>query len=211
MNHSIAVLCFVTAWTPLSAAARHEAQAAATPDRPCVAVSLPTVTAPDDVDASALSATLQEGLVSALAAEGRDAQALAADGLAPAAAASCDARVTTRLVLKRKGGSSWVRRALTDATGAAVSQVPVRGVAGVAATAAVGSGVQTFAGLAAASQKRDEVRLTYGVVVSGRTVVPDVSAGARVATNGQDVLTPLVAGTAKAIVTALAKGPRGAQ
>jgi hypothetical protein len=177
----------------------------------CIAVAPPAVTAPDDVDASALAATLQEGLVSALAAEGTDAQALAADGLGPAEAVSCTARVTTRLVVKRKGGRSWLRRALTDATSVAVSQVPVDGVAEATAMAAAGSGAQALAGAAAASRARDEVRLTYGAAVSGRTLVRDTRADARVTSNGQDVFTPLVADAARAIVAALAARPRGDQ
>lgn len=207
MHRVIVALCLAT--VSAHAAADQEARATATPDRPCVAVALPAVTVPDDVDASALSATLQAALVDALGAEGAAAQALAADGLGPEDAAACATRVTTRLVVKHKGGSSWLRRALIDATSAAVSQVPVTSAAEAAAMAAAGSGTQALAGMAATSQARDEVRFTYGAAASGRTLLRDTRADARVTSNGQDVFTPLVANAAKAIVAALATRPRG--
>ncbi len=207
MHRVIVALCLAAVSVP--ATARQAAQATATPDRPCVAVALPTVAVPDDVDASALSATLQAALVEALGAEGAAAQALAADGLGPEDAAACAARVTTRLVVKHKGGSSWLRRALIDATSAAVSQVPVSSVAEATAMAAAGSGAQALAGMAAASQARDEVRFTYGAAVSGRTLLRDTRADARVTSDGQDVFTPLVSTAAKTIVAALATLPRG--
>lgn len=104
-----------------------------------------------------------------------------------------------------------MRRALTDAAVATVWQPAAGGVVGAVAVAAAGSGLQSLAAAATASKERDEVRLTYGVVVSGRAVVPDVTAGARVTSSGQDVFTPLVADAAKAIVPALATAPRGGQ
>lgn len=67
MNHSIAALCLIASCASVSAAPGQEAQAAATSDRPCVTVALPAVTAPDDVDASALSVTLQSALLTHLA------------------------------------------------------------------------------------------------------------------------------------------------
>jgi hypothetical protein len=183
------------------AAAQHESSGAA-PLGPCVAVSPPVVAVPDGVDPAEFSTTLQQGLVEALAAEGLAAHALEA-GASPAEAAC--ATVASQLTIKRRGRPSWMRRVLTDTAIAAVWQAPARGIGGVVATAAAGSGLQALSSASAVAKAHDEVTFTYGATVAGRPAVRETTGRAKVETDADDVFTPLVAGAAKAIAASLRK------
>lgn len=175
----------------------------------CAAVARPAVDLPDGVDPEDFSSTLQQGLVDALVSRGVSARPLGAADAAAADATDCPTRVTTRLAVKRKGGASWMRRVLTDAAVATVWQAPVRGLAGAAATAAAGSGLQALSAAGANSKAHDDVRFTYVATTSGKDVTREASAHATVKSDGDDVFTPIVDAAATAIAAALKKSAGG--
>lgn len=178
---------------------------------PCLAVTPPVVAVPDGVDPEDFSATMQHGLVEALVAQGFAAHAVEPGGQPAATLPACPTRVVTRLTVKRKGAASWMRRVLTDTAIATVWQAPVRGLGGVAATAAAGSGLQALAAASAAAKAHDEVTFTYGADRSGRTAMREATGRAKVGSDGDDVFTPLVADAAKAIAAALRKSAESGQ
>lgn len=172
-------------------------------ESPCVAVARPVVTLPDGSNPAELSATTQQALVEALVEQGVAARRAEADAQPEGAAGECATQVVTRLTIKRKGGPSWVRRALTDAAIATVWQAPVRGLGGVAATAAAGSGLQALAAASTVAKAHDEVAFTYGATVSGQPALREATTRVKVETDAADVFSPLVAGAAKAIAASL--------
>ena len=201
MKRAIFALCLSLALA--APATGQDTAPGAPPAGPCVGVARPAVALPDGVDPEEFSTTVQQGLVDALAAEGFAAHALESGAGPEEAAAACPTRVATRLTVKRKGGASWMRRVLTDTAIASVWQAPARGLAGVAATAAAGSGLQALAAASAAAKAHDEVTFTYGAEMSGRAVMREAIGRAKVESDGDDVFTPLVANAAKAIAASL--------
>jgi hypothetical protein len=111
----------------------------------------------------------------------------------------------TTVVLKRGGRSVLGRAARTLATPAA-THVAVGSSMGATARATAISGVYAAAELASSIRAKDEVTFEYRLVPSsGGPAVDEGSSKARARSDGEDLLTPLIAAAAETIAARLAR------
>jgi hypothetical protein len=107
------------------------------------------------------------------------------------------------LTLTRKSGGSRFTKALGQAAGTSSWYLPGGGsVASATARVAAQAGLQTASSLASSTKAKDEVRLEYRLQSAGGEVQFGPNTEHQTATaDGEDLLTPVVARAAEAIVT----------
>jgi hypothetical protein len=117
----------------------------------------------------------------------------------------CQHVLQTTVVLKRGGRSVLGRAARTLATPAA-THVAVGTSIGAAARATAISGVYAAAELASSIRAKDEVTFEYRLVPSsGGPAVAEGRSKARARSDGEDLLTPLIAAAAEDVASRLAR------
>ncbi|HSK07998.1 MAG TPA: hypothetical protein VK911_00360 [Vicinamibacterales bacterium] len=188
-----------------------DARAQATPaDAPpaeattCVAIVLPSV---HGVEGSAtdVATSLRELFESYLTGPsiksvGLDAR-LASQALEEARQKQCDHLLVTTLTRKRSGGGS-LGRALGQAAGTAAWYIPGGGVARGAAIA----GSHAVSSLAGSTRAKDEMRLDYKIsTLDAASRASTRTLKAKAASDGEDLLTPLVEQVSEAVAAAVAK------
>jgi hypothetical protein len=118
---------------------------------------------------------------------------------------ACGHVLHTTVVLKRGGRSVLGRAARTLATPAA-THVAVGTAIGGAARATAIAGVYAAAELASSIRAKDEITFEYRLVPSsGGPAVDEGRSKARARSDGEDLLTPLIAAAAEAIAGRLAR------
>ena len=190
------------------------ASAAGTPPAPqtdmiCTAIVLPAVEGIDG-DSAAVASSLRAMFVSYLTGPSMksvplDAR-LASQAIEEARMKECPLVLTVTLVRKHSGGGNSVAGAVGRAAGTAAYYIPGGSVAGSAAIHGAAAGVEAAGYAAASTRAKDEMRLDYSVKsVSGTVILPVKSDKAKAKSDGEDLLTPLVARASEAIGAAVAK------
>lgn len=108
---------------------------------------------------------------------------------------------------RKRGGGGVLGKALGQAAGTAAWHIPGGGTVGsaVARGAAAGS-AQAVAAMATSTRAKDEMRLEYRMSsLDGAARLAPTTDKAKAQSDGEDLLTPLVARAAEAIVGVLAK------
>jgi len=185
---------------PVAAAPTAEAAPGAAEAVPCFGIVLPSAQLLDsDPDAAEglrvlVTSYLTGPTLQTMALEAR----LTAQAVAEAKQKSCGYVVATSLTQKRRGGRFG--KFLGDATGSALWRLPGTSSAGALLATA---GVQAAATLASSTKARDEVSLEYRVLTAdGGTLIAPTTEKIKADADGQDVISPLVARAAEAIVAA---------
>lgn len=95
---------------------------------------------------------------------------------------------------------------LTHAAGTAAGYVPYAGAAGAVTEGAAVGGTEAVSSVAYATRSKDEMTLEYTVTsTDGKTIVPHKSDSAKAKTDGEDLITPLVAKAAQVIADGVGK------
>jgi hypothetical protein len=191
----------------LGALAPVQDKPASSTSMPCVAVVLPSVEGVDDSTsvATSVSALLQSYLTGpSLRSIGLDAK-LASQANQEAVQRHCVNVLTVSLT--RKAGSSGNRKlgALSQAAGTAAAYIPAAGAAEVAVAGAA-AGAEAVGVLAQGTRAKDEMHIEYHVSsTDGAVILAPKSDTLKAKSNGEDIVTPLVAKAADAVATAVSK------
>ena len=191
----------------LGALAPVQGKPSSSADMPCVAVVLPSVEGVDDSTsvATSVSALLQSYLTGpSLRSIGLDAK-LASQANQEAVQRHCVNVLTVSLT--RKAGSNGNRKlgALSQAAGTAAGYIPAAGAAEVAVAGAA-AGAEAVGTLAQGTRAKDEMHIEYRVSsTDGAIILAPKSDTLKAKSNGEDIVTPLVAKAADAVATAVSK------
>jgi hypothetical protein len=194
----------LTAALPLAAPPQAPA-----PGKVCVALLLPSVEGVDDATAVATSVrsifesyltgpTLQSVMLDAK---------LASQASQEAKQKECP-RILT-VTVSRKAGSTGPSKAgtIARAAGTTAAYIPLPGgVGGSVAAGAAEGGAVAVSDLAYRTHAKDEVTMTYKIVTAdGAVVMPLKSETAKAKSNGEDLLTPLIAKASEAVAGVITK------
>lgn len=134
--------------------------------------------------------------------------------MAPAIACEASQKGCTTLLVsnfeqKRGGGGSGLGRFAAATAQAAARYAPVTaGATGAAVRDATYSVASEAQRLASGTRRKDEGRLSYSVITTEGQVLVKKTAPEKAASDGQDILRPLVRTAGEDIATALARNPR---
>jgi hypothetical protein len=191
---------------PVFRAAGHGAPVQAEPI--CVAIALPEL-AGIEGDSTALAASVRTLFVSYLTGPSLKAVPLdarfAAQASEEARQKNCP-RVLTVAMTRKAGGGRHVVGALTQAGRTAAAYIPVSGAAGSIAIGTVIAGTEAVGSVASSTRAKDEMQIDYRVTSpDGAVVLAPKTARAKARSNGEDIVTPLVAKAAEAIAAAVSR------
>lgn len=118
----------------------------------------------------------------------------------------CDFVLFSEMAVKKGKGGGLLGKALGNAAGAAVWNIPYGNTAGeAAARAATVATVYTAADVARDFKTKDEVSLDYKLQKVDGTIVATNGLKAKVQADGEDVISPMVEKSSEGIVTAIRK------
>jgi hypothetical protein len=206
----------IQAWAILAAAASlapmfPEAGRAARPqpEAVCVAIALPEL-AGIEGDSTAVAASVRTLFVSyltgpSLKAVPLDAR-LASQASEEARQKNCPTVLTVSMTRKAGGGRHSVVGALSAAGRTAAAYIPVSGVAGSIAVGSVVAGTEAVYSVASYTRAKDEMQLDYRVTsAEGAVILAPKTGKAKAKSDGEDIVTPLVAKAAEAVAAAVSK------
>jgi hypothetical protein len=193
----------VAAALPLSAAPQAPA-----PGKACVALLLPSVEGVDD--ATAVATSVRSIFESYLT--GPSLQSVLLDAkLASQASQEAKQKECTKILtvtVNRKAGSTGPSKAgaLARAAGTTAAYVPLPNYGSAVAVGAARGGADAVADVAYRTQAKDEITMTYKIVTAdGATLMPLKSESAKAKSNGEDLLTPLIAKASEAVAGVITK------
>ena len=118
----------------------------------------------------------------------------------------CDYVLYASLTQKKGGGGGMFGRALGNIAGAAVGHIPVNTAGEAAARSTAAAGVYTTASIAGSVKAKDELTLEYRLeATDGARPGTASTVKAKVRSDGEDVLTPLIEKAATAVVSVVMK------
>jgi hypothetical protein len=176
------------------------------PVKVCVALLLPSVEGVDDATAVATSVrSIFESYLTgpSLQSVMLDAK-LASQANEEARQKECPRILNVTVV--RKAGNTGPSKAgsLARAAGTTAAYIPIPSYGGAVAAGAARGGTQAVSELAYNTHAKDEVTMSYKVVTTdGTTLLPLKSNSAKAKSNGEDLLTPLIAKASEAVATAI--------
>ncbi len=132
---------------------------------------------------------------------------LPAQALEEARQSQCDYILSASMNVKKSGGGSMFGKAIGNIAGSAAGHIPGGGSATTgAARSATITGVYTTAAIAGTIKAKDELSLEYKLdsVETSKTVLSN-TAKAKAKSDGEDILTPIVATSAQTIVATVTK------
>jgi hypothetical protein len=195
-------------FTLLAAPPQQAAPAPQAPAKVCIALLLPSVEGVDDATAVATSVrSIFESYLTgpSLQSVMLDAK-LASQANEEARQKECPRILNVTVV--RKAGSTGPSKAgsIARAAGTTAAYIPIPSYGGAVAAGAARGGTQAVSDLAYHTHAKDEVTMSYKVVTTdGTTLLPLKSNSAKAKSNGEDLLTPLIAKASEAVATAVAK------
>jgi hypothetical protein len=190
------------------AAAAPQQAAPASSDSACVALVLPSVDGVDDATAVATSvrSIFQSYLTGpSLKSILLDAR-LASQASEEARQKECPKILTVTVSRKSNSGGGSKLGAVASAAGTTAAYVPIPNYGTAAAVGAAHAGADAIASTANSTHAKDEVRLGYKVTTpDGATLLPLKTDVAKAKSNGEDLLTPLVAKASEAVAAVVTK------
>ena len=182
--------------------------AAKSADTGCVALLLPSVEGVEDATAvaSSVRAIFQSYLTGpSLRSIDLDAK-LASQATQEARQKNCTKILTVTVVRKQAGGGGNKVGAIAHAAGTTAAYIPLPNYGSAVAVGAARGGAEAVAGVARTTRAKDEITMTYRVdTADGAPIVPLKTDKAKAKSNGEDLLTPLIARASDAVGTAVAK------
>ena len=174
----------------------------------CIALLLPSVEGVDD--ATAVATSVRSIFESYLT--GPSLQSVMLDAkLASQASQEARQKECPRILnvtISRKAGSSGPGKAATiaRAAGTTAAYIPIPGVGGAVAAGAAHGGAVAVEDLAYRTHAKDEITMTYKIVTAdGATVLAPKTESAKAKSNGEDLLTPLIAKASEAVAGVITK------
>jgi len=178
------------------------------PGKACVALLLPSVEGVDD--ATAVATSVRSIFESYLT--GPSLQSVLLDAkLASQANQEATQKQCTRILtvsVSRKAGSTGPGKAgtIARAAGTTAAYIPIPSVGGAVAAGAAHGGAVAVEDLAYRTHAKDEITMTYKVVTAdGGTVMDAKSETRKAKSNGEDLLTPLIAKASEAVAAVITK------
>src|SRR5262245_58086828 len=177
-------------------------------DTGCVALLLPSVEGVEDATAvaSSIRSIFQSYLTGpSIKSIELDAK-LASQGAQEARLKECTKILTVTVVRKQSGGGGNKLGAVAHAAGTTAAYIPLPNYGTAAAVGAARGGAEAVAGVARTTKAKDEFTMTYRVdTAEGAAIVPLKTDKQKAKTNGEDLLTPMIARAADVVGTAVAK------
>jgi hypothetical protein len=174
----------------------------------CIALLLPAVDGVDD--ATAVATSVRSIFESYLT--GPSLQSVMLDArLASQASEEARQKECPRILtvtVSRKAGSTGPSKAgtIARAAGTTASYIPIPTVGGAIAAGAAEGGAVAVSDLAYHTHAKDEITMSYKVVTAdGAIVVPLKTESAKAKSNGEDLLTPLIAKASEAVAGVITK------
>ena len=210
VRHVICMLAASALSSPLLAAApQSEASAGGQAKPPCVAILLPSVQGVEG-NATEVAASLRELFTSYLKGPSMQVVALdarlASQAVEEARQKQCDHVLATTLTRKRGGGGGGLLGRVAGQAGTtAALNLPGSNVGAAVARGAAVAATQAASDLAGSTKAKDEMRLEYRLLSSGKgsAVLGPKTERAKAESDGEDLVTPLVEKTAEAVVAAM--------
>ena len=132
---------------------------------------------------------------------------LTSQALAEARQKGCGLVLIATVSRKRSGGGNGVLGQMVgQVIGTTAYQIPGAGtVAGAVAQSVVVAGAQAVSTLAASTHAKDEIKLEYRLsTADGKAQLGPIAEKAKAATDGEDLLTPLIERAAEAVAARIA-------
>jgi hypothetical protein len=186
-----------------------QADAAAKPaDTGCVALLLPSVEGVEDAVAVATEIrAIFQSYLTGPSLKSIDLEArLASQATQEARLKECTKILTVTVQRKQSGGGGSKTAAVAHAAGTTAAYIPLPNYGSAVAVGAARSGAEAVAGVARTTRAKDEFTMTYRVdTADGGAIVPLKTDKQKAKTNGEDLLTPMIARAADVVGTAVAK------
>jgi hypothetical protein len=186
-----------------------QADAAAKPaDTGCVALLLPSVEGVEDAVAVATEIrSIFQSYLTGPSLKSIDLEArLASQATQEARLKECTKILTVTVQRKQSGGGGSKVGAVAHAAGTTAAYIPLPNYGTAAAVGAARGGAEAVAGVARTTKAKDEFTMTYRVdTADGAPIVPLKSDKQKAKSNGEDLLTPMIARAADVVGTAVAK------
>ena len=200
--HSLAFSMSLAMPQQVDAAAKKAAPA-------CVALVLPSVEGVDG-DATAVASSVRAIFQSYLT--GPSLQSiplearLASQASEEARQKACTAMLSVTVTRKASSGGSNKLGAIASAAGTTAAYIPLPSYGAAVAVGAARGGAEAVASVAHTTHVKDEMRMTYKVTTAdGVTLVAPKSDSAKAKSEGEDLLTPLIARAADVVATAVSR------
>jgi hypothetical protein len=202
-----ALVAAAASFAPLFPAGGHATRPQAEPV--CVAIALPELTGIDG-DSTAVAASVRTLFVSYLTGPSLKAMALdarlASQAAEEARQKNCSKVLTVSMTRKAGGGRHSVVGALSQAGRTAAAYMPVSGVGGAIAYGTMVAGTEAVYTVATYTRAKDEMQLDYRVTsAEGAVILAPKTGKAKAKSDGEDIVTPLVAKAAEAVAAAVSK------
>jgi hypothetical protein len=198
----------VFALAVLAAVSQQATPAAKPADTGCVALLLPSVDGVEDSTAVASSIrTIFESYLTgpSLKSVPLDAR-LSSQAMQEAVQKECTKVLTVTVTRKQSGGGGSKLGAVAHAAGTSAAYIPLPNYGSAIAVGAARSSAEAVASVARTTRAKDEFTMTYKVeTTDGAVVVPQKTDKAKAKSDGEDLLTPLIARASETIGTAVAK------
>jgi len=177
-------------------------------DAACIALVLPSVEGVEDATAVATSvrSIFQSYLTGpSLKSVLLDAR-LASQAAEEAKQKACTKILTVTVNRKSAGAGGRKLGALAHAAGTTAAYIPLPNYGTAAAVGAARGGAEAVASVAYNTRAKDEITLGYKVTTAdGATIVPQKSDKAKAKSDGEDLLTPLIARASEAVAPTITR------
>jgi len=200
---AVHVLALAVLATPLPKAA--PAQPA---DSGCVALLLPSVEGVEDAVAVATSVrSIFQSYLTGPSLKSIELEArLPSQATQEAKLKGCTKILTVTILRKQAGSGSNKVGAVAHAAGTTAAYIPLPNYGSAVAVGAARGGAEAVAGVAHTTRAKDEITMTYRVdTAEGGAIIPLKTEKAKAKSNGEDLLTPLIARASDVVGTAVAK------
>jgi hypothetical protein len=187
-----------------------QAEPAKPAETACVALPLPTVEGVEG-DATSVASSVRALFESYLTGPSLksvplDAR-LASQAAEEARQKDCPTILTVTVTRKADHGSGHSKvGAIASAAGTTAAYIPLPNYGAAVAVGAARGGVEAIGSLAGTTHAKDEMTLTYKMAkATGATVLPVKSDTAKAKSNGEDLLTPLIARASETVAAAVTR------
>jgi hypothetical protein len=177
-------------------------------DTGCVALLLPSVEGVEDAVAVATEIrSIFQSYLTGPSLKSIDLEArLASQATQEARLKECTKILTVTVQRKQSGGGGSKTAAVAHAAGTTAAYIPLPNYGSAVAVGAARSGAEAVAGVARTTKAKDEFTMTYRVdTADGAPIVPAKTDKQKAKSNGEDLLTPMIARAADVVGTAVAK------
>lgn len=178
------------------------------PDTACVALLLPSVEGVEDVTAVATSvrAVFESYLTGpSIKSVMLDAK-LASQATQEARQKECETILTVTVTRKASGNGGSKVGTVARVAGSTAAYVPLPNYGAAIAVGAARSGADAVASVASTTHAKDEMQMTYKVTTAdGAPILALKSESVKAKSDGEDILTPLIARASEAVATAVTK------